>query len=145
LGILIQLAVALFLGMSAIECLAGFVQVFIAVIILCGIGNGISIMMPFRVNVGSLKPTKVPVKNVLMIMVITLMMPIFLLPALLGPIAGLLLGISGVVTGAVGNLMVSGALLLAVAVVYCLTLKPLGRLLAERELRILDTVTVEVE
>lgn len=145
LGWLIYLGCGLVAKLPAVALLAGGFQVLSATLILSGAGNCISILLPFRVNTGSLKPTKPPFKVVLVMMVVTLLTPIYLLPVFAGPTAGMLAGIDGSVWAPGLNLLVSVVVCALLAVFYWFSLGPLSRLFVERELRILDTVTAEVE
>jgi hypothetical protein len=86
-----------------------------------------------------------PVTTVLAMMFLTISLPLYMLPVLVGPILGLLAGVAGSSAGPWLNLGVSLVVLAGAVGGHLLTLKPLGRLLWEREQRILDIVTAEVE
>ncbi len=145
LGLSVYFAVALLMRVSLLDHVAGWLQVVTAIIMLCVLGNYLSIMMPVRMNVGSLKPTKMPVATVLVMMLLTLALPFYMLPVLVGPALSLIANLSGSAWGGVLNLACSLGLLGVVLALYAVSLKPLGRLFWEREQRILDVVTAEVE
>ncbi len=145
LGLSVYVALALFMGVRLIEHLAGWLQVVTATIMLCAMGNVLSIVMPVRISAGSLKPTKMPVRVVIVMMLCSILLPVYMIPVLVGPGLGLLADFVGSVPGRWVNLGCSVLVLAVVATAYALTLKPTGRLLWEREQRILDTVTAEIE
>ena len=145
MGLFVYVLIALYLRVPLIDHAAGWLQVLTAILMLCALGNYLSIMLPVRMNVGSLKPTKMPVKVVLLMMLCTLALPLYLFPVMLGPGLGLLAGFLGSDLGSWLNLAASLLTLAVIAGLYALTLKPLSRLLWEREQRILEIVTAEVE
>ena len=145
MGLFVYVLIALYLRVPLIDHAAGWLQVLTVILMLCALGNYLSIMLPVRMNVGSLKPTKMPVKVVLLMMLCTLALPLYLLPVMLGPGLGLLAGFLGSDLGSWLNLAASLLTLAVIAGLYALTLKPLSRLLWEREQRILEIVTAEVE
>ena len=109
------------------------------------IGNVTSILVPYRIAPGTLKPTKTnSLTSLLIFLVHFLMMPVmglFMMPALLGLLCGRTCGIpQSLVT------LVLAMVMAAVAVgFYWLMLGPMGRLFEQREKKILDTVTSDVE
>jgi ABC-2 type transport system permease protein len=109
------------------------------------VGNLISILVPFRISPGTMRPTKPRIEIVLLMMVLQLFFmatisPVFL-PALLE-----MLWRQGGLPGLVPvNLILSAVLCGTMVLVYWQTLGPLGRLLQKRETKILETVTAEVE
>ena len=109
-------------------------------------GNVASILAPYRIAAGSLKPTKTtPLTQLLIVVASGLLLPLAMLPVFLP--AGLeVLGDSfgWLPAGAVALLcaLLSAAL---AAYLYWRTLEPLGRLLQRREQKILQVVTREVE
>ena len=108
-------------------------------------GNLISILLPYRIAAGSLKPTKTKATTTLMMMLVNMLFPLAMVPILLPAGVGVLCGHYGWLPVAPVTLALS-ALLTAVAVLlYWFTLEPLGRLLQRREQKILQTVTQEVE
>lgn len=145
LGMIIYVPVALFLHLPLTDLLSGLLQVISAVIMLCAVGNYFSIILPVRMNAGSLKPTKMPVTTTLAMMLLTLMLPIYMIPVYIGPALALLAALTRSNWSHLVNLACSVGVLVCVSVLYGLSLKPLGRLFWEREQRILQTVTVEIE
>jgi len=117
-----------------------------AILLLAGLaGNVCSILMPYRIQQGSMKPTKMPGLAILTILLCQMLFPIAMAPAFLPPLAELLWHSAGLSALVPVNLILSVMLLAVLALVYWQTLGPLGRLLQRRETRILSTVTVEVE
>ena len=109
------------------------------------VGNLISILVPFRISPGAMRPTKPRIEIVLLMMVLQLFFMATITPVFLPDLLGLLWrqgGLSGLVPV---NLILSAALCGTMVLVYWQTLGPLGRLLQKRETKILETVTAEVE
>jgi hypothetical protein len=117
-----------------------------SVLLMAGIaGNLLSILVPYRIQPGSMKPTKLPGLAMLLLMLCQMLFPTAMLPVFAGPLLELLwhhLGWPGFVPV---NLLASALLLGLMATIYWQTLAPLGRLLQRRETRILAVITVEVE
>jgi len=109
------------------------------------VGNLISILFPYRIAAGTLKPTKTKATTQLLMLVTHLLFPLAMAPVFLPAALGLLCDRIGWLPGAAVTL--SCALLLAIlsALFYWLTWEPLGRLLQRREQGILQVVTQEVE
>lgn len=109
------------------------------------LGNFLSVLSPYRIAYGSLKPTKLPPKATLMIFVG------FLLSALLAVVlllpAGLAMMASSYswLNGATIHLAGSVALFAGSAAAYALAGGPLGRMLRRREQTILQVVTTQIE
>jgi hypothetical protein len=117
-----------------------------AILLLAGlVGNLCSILMPYRIQQGSMKPTKMPGLAILTILLCQLLFPIAMIPAFVPPLAEFLWRSAGWPAAVPVNLILSTLLLAGLALAYWQALGPLGRLLQRRETRILSTVTVEVE
>jgi hypothetical protein len=108
-------------------------------------GNLLSITFPYRVQAGSLKPTKMPGLAMLMLVLSQMMFPLAMAPMFLPPLAGFLAERLGGPPAAVVNVLLSAVLAVVMGFVYWKTLGPLGRLLHQRETRILEVVTANVE
>lgn len=109
-------------------------------------GNMLSILVPYRIQAGSLKPTKMPGSAMFMLFVSQLSFPLAISPAFIPPLVGFLWERwGGPLPASVVNLMLSVALAAVMGLVYWLTLNPLGRLLQRRETKILTVVSAEVE
>jgi hypothetical protein len=108
-------------------------------------GNLASILVPYRIAAGSLKPTKTKGTTVLLLIVVNMLSTLALLPVFLPAGLSLLGDWFGWLPGAAVALV--GAILLAAVSTwfYWRALEPLGRLLQRREQRILQVVTQEVE
>ena len=118
----------------------------LALLLLAGMaGNLLSILVPFRIQAGSMKPTKLPGLAMLVIMLCQMFFPIAMAPAFVPPLAELLWHQAGWPDVVPVNLILSVLLAALAVLVYWQTLGPLGRLLQRRETKILGVVTVEVE
>ena len=117
-----------------------------AMLLLAGMaGNILSILVPFRIQSGSLKPTKLPGLAMLVTILCQMLFPLAMTPAFAPPLAELLWRMAGWPDVVPVNLILSILLATLAAVAYWQTLGPLGRLLQRRETKILGVVTVEVE
>ncbi|MEQ1907110.1 MAG: hypothetical protein ABL888_23190, partial [Pirellulaceae bacterium] len=108
-------------------------------------GNLLSILVPYRMQPGTMKPTKMPALAMLMMVLCQLSSPLATSPVMLPPLFEWLwrrAGWPGVVPV---NLFFSMGLAGLAAFAYWQMLGPLGRLLQRRETRILAVVTAEVE
>jgi len=144
-GLLLLLLVSVGLRLTPLVVAAALFQL-MALLLLAGlIGNALSILVPYRIQAGSMKPTKMPALAMLTMMACHLCFPIALAPAFLPPLAGWLWQEAGGTPLAPVNLILSCALAGLMAFVYWQTLGPLARLLQRRETKILGSVTAEVE
>jgi hypothetical protein len=144
-SLVLLLLVSLRLHLSLLVFAAALFQL-AAVLLLAGLGgNLLSILVPYRVQQGSLKPTKMPGLAMLVLMLCHMLFPLAMVPAFVPPLADLLWQAAGGSTAVPVNLILSVSLAALVSVGYWQALGPLGRLLQRRETRILAVVTVEVE
>ncbi len=117
-----------------------------ALLLLVGmVGNLCSILVPFRIQQGSMKPTKMPGLAIVTILLCQMLFPLAMAPAFVPPLAEYLWQRAGLSPIVPVNLVLSTMLAAVLGLIYWLTLAPLGRLLHRRETRILGIVTVEVE
>lgn len=127
------------------DLLAGVIEFLGAFLTVSTLGNVASILVPYRVAAGSMKPTKTSALTGVFIFVAQMCLPIALapvfLPAVLALLADGLLGLSGAAVALVSASVFAGL----AALLYWKTLGPLGDLLLRREKRILEVVTREVE
>jgi hypothetical protein len=117
-----------------------------AAILVAGlVGNVLSILVPYRIQPGSMKPTKMPGLAMLVMVLCHLLFPLAMAPVFGGPVAELLWQQSSLPQSVPVNLLLSATLAVLVGLLYWGTLDPLGRLLQRRETKILSVVSVEVE
>jgi ABC-2 type transport system permease protein len=144
-GVVLLSLICVRLHLSPLTFVAGLLQL-AALLMLAGlIGNVLSIMMPYRIQSGTMKPTKLPGLAMLVLMLCQMTFPIAMAPAFLPPLAELLWQSAGWSKMVPINLILSATLAGVVALAYWQTLGPLGHLLQRRETKILGVVTVEVE
>jgi hypothetical protein len=127
------LLAAVLLQLAALLMLAGLV------------GNLLSILVPYRIQPGSMKPTKMPGLAVLLMLVCHLLLPIAMAPVFLPALLEFLWRNAGWSAAVPVNFILSLALAGVASLAYWQALGPLGRLLQRRETKILGIVTVEVE
>jgi len=108
-------------------------------------GNLLSILVPYRIQPGTMKPTKLPGLAMLMLVLFQLMFPAVMLPVFLGPLLGFLWLHWDLSAFVPVNLIFSALFCGLMAIIYWQTLAPLGRMLQRRETKILNVITVEVE
>ncbi len=118
----------------------------VALLLFAGLaGNLLSILVPYRIQAGSLKPTKMPGLAMLVMMFCHLLFPLAMTPVFAPALAELLWRQAGLPAVVPVNFILSLLLAALAALLYWQTLAPLGRLLHRRETKILGVVTVEVE
>jgi ABC-2 type transport system permease protein len=144
-SLLLLSLVALRMHLTPLMALTALLQM-IALLLLSVLGgNLLSILVPYRMQVGSMKPSKVPATTMLVIVGCQLLFPIVMLPVFLPPLAGLLWGLAGLPAAVPVNFLLSLALASLLVFAYWQALGPLGRLLQRRETQILNKVSMEVE
>jgi hypothetical protein len=119
---------------------------FASVLFMAGVaGNLLSILVPYRIQPGSMKPTKLPGLAMLVLMFCQMLFPMAMAPVFAGPLLELLWRRSDLPAFVPVNLICSALLCALMVLLYWQTLAPLGRLLQRRETKILGVITVEVE
>jgi hypothetical protein len=143
---------AVYLGLAAVlahlrasAILTACIEFGTAFLMLSVLGNLASILAPYRIAAGSLKPTKMKGITVLLIFAAQMLFPLALLPIFLPAGVGLLCDQMEWLPGAVVTPICAALSAGGSALLYWYTLEPLGTLLQRREQRILQTVTQEVE
>lgn len=119
-----------------------FVGAFFA---LSALGNWVSILAPYRIAAGSLKPTKMKATTAVLVGFIQMLLPLATLPILIPAGLGLLFEAMGWASARPITVLFSAMLAGVGGLVYWWTLKPLGDCFQRREQRILERVTQEVE
>ena len=130
--------------LPVLTVLAGLFQSLSMVAILFICGNLLSILCPFRVQSGAVKPTKRPIRIMLAHFFCMFAVQFAMVPLVLPALVEFLLGSHTTIHLPI-NFLLSAVLAAVMSYGYWLTLKPLGRLLEQREIRILSAVTAEVE
>ena len=144
-SLVMLLAVTIWLRLSPFAVVGAVLQL-IAGLLIGGLGgNLLSILVPYRVQAGSMKPTKMPGLAMLVLVISQMAFPLAMLPLFLPALAGFLWQRFGGPPAGVVNLGFSLVLAAVAALIYWRTLAPLGRLLRRRETKILATVTSDVE
>lgn len=136
---------AVWLRLSPIDYVATLLQLVVAVVLASMAGNIMSILVPYRINPGTMKPAKMPPLAMIAFIFCQLMLPIALTPTFVAPLAGYLLDRWGYAPAAVVNLGVSACFAASLVFVYWRVLGPTGRLLQRRETKILQTVSEAIE
>ena len=145
IGLVLVVAAAIGLRMPLVTILAALFQL-LATVVLAGVGgNLLSVYVPYRIQAGSMKPSKPPGKTLLTMMVFQMMFPLAMAPVFIPPAAEFLLRWAGLPRALPVNLILSIALTVAAVIAYRLSLAPIGRILQSRETAILQAVTTAVE
>jgi len=145
IGAIFLLIVKIAMGISLVIVIAAGLQLLAAFLLLSMVGNLISVLVPYRVAAGSLKPTKSSTKTGVLIFISRIFFPMIMAPIFFPPAIGLLFSKVGWLPAAPVNLLFSTVLLAILAFFYRLSLGPIGELLQRREKQILEVVTKEVE
>ena len=144
-GLLLITAATIYLGLPPTLFGAALLQFGAALCLGFTAGNLLSIMVPYRIQPGTMKPTKMPAAAMLVMIFAQFVVPFALAPTFLPPLAELLWHGAGWPDWVPVNLLLSVPLAAAAGALYWFTLTPLARLLQRRETKILDLLTVEVE
>jgi hypothetical protein len=144
-GLFLLVLVAARLHLPALTILAGLFQIATMSIIVSLYGNLLSIYAPYRIQQGSLKPTKVSGAMMLAIFISIVLFPLVMLPVFLPPLIELLWRVAGMPAALPVNLIFSISLAGLAVLLYWQFLPSLGRLLQRRERKILEILTAEVE
>ena len=145
IGVIFLVFIKVALRISFIVVLAAGLQLVAAFLLLSMVGNLVSVLVPYRIAPGSLKPTKSSTTTNFLIFASHLLFPTAMIPVFIPPAFGLLLSNLGWLPAASVNLFFSVVLLALLALFYWLSLAGLGNLLQQREKKILQVVTQEVE
>jgi len=145
MGLILLALVKVALGVSLIIVIANVFQLVAAFFLLSMMGNLISVLIPHRIAPGTLKSTKTSTMMTLLVFVSHLLMPIAMIPIFLPPALGLLWSNMGWLSPEMTILFFSIVLLALLVFFYRLSLPSLGNLLQQREIKILQVVTKEVE
>jgi hypothetical protein len=137
--------VSVWLHLPILAVLAALFQLLTLLLIASLGGNLLSILMPFRVQPGTLKPTKMPGLAMLVMFLCQLLLPVAMAPVFAAPLLAWLWHRAELPAFVPVNLICSATLCGVMALIYWQALTPLGRLLQRRETKILGVVTVEVE
>ncbi len=114
-----------------------------AFLLISAYGNLVSILMPFRVNPGAMRQTPKQGKKVFQAVLLQFATPLVLAPIWL-PLLAYHLGGKGPWAVGMAGILIAAVAAVA-ALIYWLTLAPLGRMLESRERMILEEVTREAE
>lgn len=144
-GLFLLTLVAIRMRLPGVTILAGLFQIITVATILSLYGNFLSIYAPYRIQQGSLKPTKVSGAIMFVIFIYTLGFPFVIFPVFIPPLVELSWHAVGMPATLPINLILSMVLALLAALLYWQLLPLLGRMLQRRETRILAIVTTEVE
>jgi hypothetical protein len=144
-GVILLILVTIWLHLPMLTAVATLFQIATMSIIACIFGNLLSILIPYRIQPGSLKPTKLPPGTALLMVLCQFLFPLALLPISAPPLLELACRAAGMPGAAAVNLVLSILFLAVVVGIYWVLLAPMGQLLQRRETKILRTVTAEVE
>jgi len=145
IGLILLIIVDFAVHLSLLMFLAGFMQLVAAFLLLSIAGNLASVLVPYRIAPGSMKPTKTTALTTVLIILSHMLFPTVLLPMFLMPVVGLLVSKLGWLPAGPTNVLVAMLLLGPLVFIYRRSLTPLGELLLKREKKILEVVTKEVE
>jgi ABC-2 type transport system permease protein len=144
-GAIFLLVVKIAMGISVAIVIAAVLQLLAAFLLLSMAGNLASVLVPYRIAAGSLKPTKTSAKTGILIFASRLFFPMLMAPMFFPPAIGLLFSSVGWLPAAPVNLFCSAVLFALLAFFYRLSLGPIGELMQRREKEILQVVTKEIE
>ena len=142
---LLLVVITVWLSLSPLVFVATLCQLVVGLCLWAIGGNVLSILVPYRIQPGSMRPTKMPALAMVMLVLSQMAMPLAMSPTFFPPLIGWLVERAGGPPAAVINLALSAVFALVMVAIYMATLAPLGRLLRAREMKILETVSADVE
>jgi hypothetical protein len=145
LGSSLLILISVWLHLPLPTVVAALFQLLTLLLIASLAGNLLSIMIPFRIQPGTMKPTKMPALAMFVMILCQMLLPLAMAPVFAGPLLAWLWHQAGLPPFVPVNLICSMVLCGVMALIYWQSLTPLGRLLQRREAKILGVVTVEVE
>jgi hypothetical protein len=145
MGLTLLAILKIVVSMSWLVFLAACFQLAATFLLLSIAGNFLSIVAPYRIGPGSLKPTKTTGKMALLMFLSQLLFPFAMAPVFIPPTLGWLSGSLGGWPETLVNVLLSLLLAALVSFLYWLSLRGLGDLLQKREKHILQVVSQEVE
>ncbi len=144
-GSILLALVSVWLHLPPLAVVAALFQLITLLLIASIGGNLLSILMPFRIQPGTMKPTKMPGLAMFVMILCQFLLPIAMAPAFAPPLLAWLWHRADLPAFVPVNLICSALLCGGLVLIYWQALTPLGRLLQRREAKILGVVTVEVE
>jgi len=144
-GLITLTLVSVWLRLPPTAVAAAMFQLLALMLIASLAGNVLSILIPFRIQPGTMRPAKMPGLAMFVMFLFQMLQPLALAPVFIAPLLGWLWQRGGLPSFVPVNLICSGMLCGMMILIYWLALTPLGRLLQRRETKILALVTVEVE
>jgi hypothetical protein len=144
-GVVLIVLVSVRLHLPPSDILGTLFQLATLLLLATLLGNLLSILTPYRIQAGSMKPTKMPALATLVLLLSHMLFPLVMAPVLIAPLAEMLWRQAGWPAVVPVNLIISAGSAAVAAFAYWQALGPLGRLLQRRETKILSVVTVEVE
>jgi len=144
-GTLILAFVSMRLQLSPLTVVATLLQLVTLFLIIGAGGNFVSIIAPFRITPGTLRPTKIKSGRMLLMIALQMTFLTTVTPIFLPALAGFLWHEGDLPDFVPVNLILSAILCGTMIFIYRQTLAPLGRLFQKRETKILEIVTAEVE
>lgn len=141
IGALGLVAMQIFLPMSISHVLATLVQLGSIFLITCMISNLMAIKAPLAIAAGTMKPMNLNVGVIVLQLLITILLPICLIPTMIPPGVELLLVKVAGIEGYPIYLILSILWLAATLLVYRFVVRAQGRVLEEEEQKILEVVT----
>ena len=145
IGGALVILLSIWIKVPVLAAIASLFQLVVMTLCLLQFGNLLSILLPFRIQQGSMKPTKPPFLKMLGLIFCQFFFPVILAPAALPPLAELLWHKADVFPLLPVNLILSLILAGLAVIGYLLALQPLANLYTSRERAILKSVTAEEE
>ncbi len=142
---IILLVLTVLSSISILTLIAAFFQLVAMFLLVCTLGNVFSIGVPFRINPGTMKPTKQSPKTVALLLLAHFGFPLLAIPIFVPPVAELIAHQFEFLPRVPINFLLSIPLAGLMLGVYHLSLDELGKWLQRREREILLVVTQEVE
>ena len=144
-GLVLLAMISFWLRLPILTTVAAIFQLVTLLLLGSLAGNLLSILVPFHIAAGSMKPTKMPALAMVTMVIFQLLFPVVMVPVFVPPLLELLWRLAGWPALVPVNLILSALLATLTAILYWQTLGSFGRLLQQREIKILTIVSAEQE
>jgi hypothetical protein len=145
LGITMVIVVTVILHLPLLTTLAACFQLGSMFLLMCMLGNLLSVIASYRIGAGSLKPTKASPKIIAWMFLGYLLFSLLTLPIFIPPLLGLAANLFGSVPAPLADALAALVVLVGSSFAYRASLTALGDLLERREQGILLVVSHEIE
>jgi hypothetical protein len=144
-GLVLVAGVAVWMRLPVVVLVATLLQLVACLVLMALAGSAVSILVPYRLQAGTVKPSKMPALSMITLVLFQLGMPLALSPVFGPAIAGYFWEQAGGPPAGLVNLLLSVLLALGALGLYVRLLPVMGRWLHRRETDMLRVLSTRVE